>query len=166
MLDVGCGTGSLAIAAKRQVGPTGRVDAIDASPQMIERARKKARKRHADVAFHLAPAEALPFSDARFDVVVSTVMLHHLPRQARQLCAGEIRRVLKPGGRVLVIDFGSPSGARRTLIGHFHRHGHSKLEDNIGLLTAVGLQTVESGAVGMKNLQFVIAARPAEADQR
>src|SRR5262245_8770702 len=69
VLDVGCGTGSLAIAAKRQVGPTGRVDAIDASPQMIERARKKARKRHADVAFHLAPAEALPFSDARFDVV-------------------------------------------------------------------------------------------------
>jgi ubiquinone/menaquinone biosynthesis C-methylase UbiE len=166
VLDVGCGTGTLAIAAKHHVGPTGRVDGIDASPQMIARARKKARKADVDITFHLASAEALPFADAQFDVVLSTVMLHHLPRRARQLCAGEIRRVLKPGGRLLVVDFGPRSRERRTFIGHFHRHGHTKVEDIIALLTAAGLQTIESGAVGMKDLHFVLAARPSETGKR
>jgi ubiquinone/menaquinone biosynthesis C-methylase UbiE len=166
VLDVGCGTGTLAIAAKHHVGPTARVDAIDASPQMIARARKKARNADVDIAFHHASAEALPFADAQFDVVLSTVMLHHLPRRARQQCTGEIRRVLKPAGRVLVVDFGPPSGGRRTFIGHFHRHGHTKVEDIIALLTAAGLQTIESGAVGIKDLHFVLAARPSEAGEQ
>jgi ubiquinone/menaquinone biosynthesis C-methylase UbiE len=166
ILDVGCGTGTLAIAAKHQVGPTARVDAIDASPQMIARARKEVRKADVDITFHHASAEALPFADAQFDVVPSTVMIHHLNRRAREQCAGEIRRVLKPGGRLLVVDFGPPSRARRTLIGHFHRHGHTKLEDIIALLTAAGLQTIESGAVGIKDLHFVVAARRSGAGQR
>lgn len=166
VLDVGCGTGSLAIAAKRHVGPTGAVQGIDASPKMIARASRKARKADVDVVFRQALAEALPFPDGQFDVVVSTVMLHHLPRNARQQCAGEIRRVLKPGGRVLAVDFGSRSHARRSLIGHFHRHGHTKVEDIIALLTAVGLQTIDSGAVGLNDLHFVLAGRPSEAEQR
>lgn len=53
----------------------------------------------------------LPFPDARFDVVLSTLMLHHLARKAREQCAREIRRVLRPNGRVLVVDF---SVRRRT----------------------------------------------------
>lgn len=163
VLDVGCGTGSLAIAAKRQVGPTGSVDGIDASPKMIARAVKKARKADVDVVFRQALAEALPFPDGHFDVVLSTVMLHHLPRKARQGCASEIRRVLKPGGRVLAVDFGSPSHAKRSLIAHFHRHGYTKLEDIIALLTGAGLETIESGAVGIKDLQFVLAGRLREA---
>jgi ubiquinone/menaquinone biosynthesis C-methylase UbiE len=163
VLDVGCGTGSLAIAAKRRVGPSGSVYGIDASPKMIARASKKARKAGVDVVFREAVAEALPFPDAQFDVVLSTVMLHHLPRPARQQCAGEMRRVLKPGGRVLAVDFGSPSHAKRSLIAHFHRHGHTKVEDIIALLTGAGLERFESGAVGVNDLQFVLAARPASA---
>jgi ubiquinone/menaquinone biosynthesis C-methylase UbiE len=92
VLDVGCGTGTLAIAAKRQVGPTGTVCGLDASPEMITRAEKKAWKAGADVAFKKAFAQSLPFPDAQFDVVLTSIMLHHLPGSARREVAGEFRR--------------------------------------------------------------------------
>src|SRR5262245_4070202 len=72
VLDVGCGTGTLAIAAKRHVGPTGPVYGIDASPEMIARAGKKARKAGVEVLFKKELAEALPFPDAHFDAVLTT----------------------------------------------------------------------------------------------
>jgi ubiquinone/menaquinone biosynthesis C-methylase UbiE len=96
VLDVGCGTGSLAIAAKRHVGPTGAVYGIDASPEMLARAGKKAVKIGLDVVFRNGAAQALPFADGQFDAVLSTLLLHHLPRTARQQCASEMRRVLNP----------------------------------------------------------------------
>jgi ubiquinone/menaquinone biosynthesis C-methylase UbiE len=158
ILDVGCGTRTLAIAAKRPVGPTGSVHAIDASPEMIARAIGKARKAGLEVLFKNALAEALPFPDAHFDVVLTTLMLHHLPRKARQQCAREIRRVLKPRGRVLAVDFASATRDRWNVIGHFHRHGHVDLGDIIAVLSEVDLKTVESGAVGISDLQFALAA--------
>src|SRR6185369_6374996 len=96
VLDVGCGTGTLAIAAKRRVGDAGKVDGIDASPEMIERARKKAKRAHSGAVFRVALAESLPFDTASFDVVLSTVMLHHLRRDVRARAVQEMRRVLKP----------------------------------------------------------------------
>jgi ubiquinone/menaquinone biosynthesis C-methylase UbiE len=163
VLDVGCGTGTLAIAAKRHVGPTGTVYGIDASPEMISRAAIKARKAGVEVAFNIGTAQALPFPDARFDALLSTLMLHHLPRNARQRCAREMRRVLKPGGRALVVDFGEPQKKRRGLLSHLYRHGHVPLRDIIEVLCDAGLNVVESGAVGIKDLQFVLATIMAEA---
>jgi ubiquinone/menaquinone biosynthesis C-methylase UbiE len=160
VLDVGCGTGSLAIAAKRCIGPTGTVYGIDASPEMLARAGKKARKAGIEVVFKHAVAEALPFPDAHFDAVLTTVMLHHLPHKARQQCACEIRRVLKPGGRVLAVDFGGSARGRRGFFAHFHSHGHVNLPDMIALLSEAGLNIIESGAVGMRDLQFVLATAP------
>ncbi len=160
VLDVGCGTGTLAIAAKRRVGPAGRVYGIDASPEMIARARMKAKRAGVEVVFKNAVAEALPFPDAQFDVVLATLMLHHLPRKARQQCACEMRRVLKPGGRVLAVDFGGAAREKRNLLAHFHRHGHVKLPELIAVLDEAGLKSVESGAVGIGDLQFVLAAAP------
>src|SRR5262249_52223602 len=90
VLDVGCGTGTLAIAAARHVGSTGSVRGIDASPSMIARATRKAAKAGARVVFEIGVAERLPFADGQFDVVLSTLMLHHLPRSTRQQCATEI----------------------------------------------------------------------------
>src|SRR6516225_2168170 len=134
VLDVGCGTGSLAIAARRQVGPQGRVSGVDASPEMIARAEKKARKAGLDVAFQNAFAQSLPFPDAQFDAVLTTIMLHHLPRKSRAELASEIRRVLKPGGRVLAIDFGATARSRKSFLDHFHRrHGHVEFEEIIAL---------------------------------
>src|SRR5215472_3267891 len=74
VLDVGCGTGTLAIAAKRQVGTTGAVYGVDASQEMIVRAQTKARKAGVEATFKKAFAQSLPFPDAQFDVVLTTVM--------------------------------------------------------------------------------------------
>jgi ubiquinone/menaquinone biosynthesis C-methylase UbiE len=160
VLDVGCGTGTLAIAAKRQVGTTGTVYGIDPSPEMLARASKKARKAGVEVIFTKAAGQALPFPDAQFDVVLSTLMLHHLSRKGRQQCAGEIRRILRPGGRVLAVDFGASARERRGFLSHFHRHGHVKLHNIDALLSEAGLSMVASGAVGTRDLQFVLAMAP------
>ena len=154
VLDVGCGTGSLAIAAKIQVGPAGKVYGIDSSSNMLARARKKARKAGVEVTFEQAPARALPFPDGHFDAVLSTVMLHHLPHIGRTECAREMRRVLKPGGRVLAVDFAEPEGEEKGFLSHFHRHGHVMPREIDGLLTDAGFKLVESGAVGFKNLHL------------
>lgn len=162
VLDAGCGTGTLAIAAKRQVGPTGVVYGVDASPEMLARAAKKARKAGVEIVFGNAIAQALPFPDARFDAVLATVMLHHLPRKARLQCALEMRRVLKPGGRVLAVDFGLAARETKGLLSSFHRHGHLKLPDMLELLSDAGLDRVESGTVWFRDLHFVLArAAPA-----
>jgi ubiquinone/menaquinone biosynthesis C-methylase UbiE len=164
VLDAGCGTGTLAIAAKGRVGSAGRVFGVDASPEMIARATRKARRSGVEVEFRTGLAEALPYGDGTFDVVLSTLMLHHLPRELRRRFAHEIRRVLKPGGRVLVADFGAGQpGRKRSLIGHFHRHGHVALDEIVELLGAAGLQVAGRGDVGMRDLYFALAVNPASA---
>jgi ubiquinone/menaquinone biosynthesis C-methylase UbiE len=164
VLDVGCGTGTLAIAAKRRVGAAGTVHGIDASPEMIDRAKRKAVKAGIDVEFQTGVVEALPFPDAHFDAVVSTLMLHHLPRPVRQQCAREMRRVLKPGGRVLAVDFATPARERKGILARLHRHGHLALRDIVELLSEAGLRVVESGSVGVSDLQFAAATAPSLRD--
>jgi ubiquinone/menaquinone biosynthesis C-methylase UbiE len=161
VLDVGCGTGTLAIAAGRRVGPAGRVHGIDASPAMIARARRKAAAARVAVVFKTAIAEVLPFADATFDAVVSTTVLHCLPDAARRQSVAEMRRVLKPGGRLLAVDFGGPAHDRRSLIGHLSHHRRFDLSEVIPLLRDVGLIAIESGAVDFSDLQFVLAQPPA-----
>jgi ubiquinone/menaquinone biosynthesis C-methylase UbiE len=159
VLDVGCGTGTLAIAAKKRVGSAGAVFGIDASPAMVARATRKSARAGIDVTFANAVVEALPFPDAHFDAVLSTLMLHHLPRQVRRQCAAEIRRVLKPRGRLLVIDFGRPQ-ARHGILAHFHRHGHVDFADVRAMLTDAAFVVTEDGPVGFSGLQFVLASAP------
>lgn len=157
VLDIGCGTGSLVIAAKRRVGERGTVIGIDASAQMLARARKKAKKAGVEIEFRNEIAEALSFQDAHFDVVLSTVMLHHLPEEARKKCVREVRRVLKPGGRLLAVDFGGAPEGRRSLIGHLHRHAIFDLREEVSIFEDAGLMPIQSGEVGLSDLQFVLA---------
>lgn len=160
VLDIGCGTGTLAIAASQRVGPKGSVSGVDASPEMLARARKKAGKARAGIDFKNAVVEALPFGDAQFDAVLSTMMLHHLGPKLRLKCAREVRRVLKPGGRVLIVDFAKPAEGKKGILDHFHHHGYVNLKDLIALATEAGLDVRESGAVGIGELQFVLASAP------
>jgi ubiquinone/menaquinone biosynthesis C-methylase UbiE len=161
VLDIGCGTGTLAIAAKRQVGPTGAISGVDASPEMLARAEKKARRLGVEVSFKNGLAQSLPFPAAQFDVVLSTVMLHHLPKSSRREMTGEVRRVLKPGGRALVIDFGRAGHNKKSIFDHIHgRHGRVDLKEVVDLLSSAGLRISESGAVGMRGLHFVVATVP------
>lgn len=106
LLDVGCGTGVIALAAQELVGPQGRVAALDPSPGMLEQARQ-AGVREA----HLGRAEQLPFPDATFDRVVMGYALRHVEDLATTF--REYRRVLKPGGRVLLLEVTRPEPGLR-----------------------------------------------------
>ena len=158
VLDVGCGTGTLAILAKQIVGPSGTVCGVDASAEMLARARSKAVRAGVEVRFENAAAQALPVPDSSFDLALGTMMLHHLGRAARQQFAAELRRVLEPGGRVLLVDFAKPEATRRGFAGHLrHRQGHVDVADIVALLEAAGFRSVTSGVVGVKNLHFTLA---------
>ncbi|HYD51703.1 MAG TPA: methyltransferase domain-containing protein [Gemmatimonadaceae bacterium] len=157
VLDVGCGTGSLALEARRRVGPGGMVAAVDAAPEMIARARRKAARTGLTVAFEAARAESLPFADGRFDVVLGTLMVHHLSRPVREQLAREIRRVLRPGGRVLLVDFEPSAGGGGSFISRLHRHGHVPLREIVALLRDVGLRVDDVGSVGFGDLRFALA---------
>jgi ubiquinone/menaquinone biosynthesis C-methylase UbiE len=98
VLDVGCGTGTLALAAKRQVGDDGSVEGIDPSPEMIGRAREKAARHGLEIVFEVAGAEELPFSDERFDAVLCTLVFHHISEESRGKAIDEMRRVVNPAG--------------------------------------------------------------------
>ncbi|MEO7838357.1 MAG: methyltransferase domain-containing protein, partial [Anaerolineales bacterium] len=74
VLDVGCGTGGVTIPAKLQVGKNGRVEGIDPAPEMINVARKKASRAGLEIDFRIGVIESLPYSDATFDVVTSSLM--------------------------------------------------------------------------------------------
>jgi ubiquinone/menaquinone biosynthesis C-methylase UbiE len=110
VLDVGCGTGDLAFVLAQRVGATGTVIGIDASPEMIARAQRKARRRGSPADFQVALAQALPFADQRFDHVVSSLAFHHLPGDLKRQALLSVARVLKSGGRVTIIDFFVPAG--------------------------------------------------------
>lgn len=109
VLDCGCGTGTLAIAAKRRVGREGKVAGVDISADQLKIAVRKTRKERLEVDFHEASIDELPFADHSFDAIFSTLMLHHVPQTVRKRAFQEMRRVLKPGGRVIIADFGPPA---------------------------------------------------------
>jgi ubiquinone/menaquinone biosynthesis C-methylase UbiE len=107
VLDLACGTGTLAIEIKKDA-PKAKVAALDADPAILERARAKAREAGVKIAFDQGLSYELPYDARRFDVVVSTLFFHHLGDEAKADTAEEIRRVLKPGGRTLIADWGRP----------------------------------------------------------
>ena len=160
VLDVGCGTGTLALAAKRRMGDTGTVSGVDASPDMIALATRKAARAGAAVAFRLGTAERLPFADESFDVVMSTLMLHHLPAPLRRDFAREAVRVLEPGGRILAVDFSTPSAQSAGLLARLHRRGGVPRDAIVALLREAGFRVESVGAVGIADLQYVLAVAP------
>ncbi|MDQ3533712.1 MAG: methyltransferase domain-containing protein [Actinomycetota bacterium] len=98
VLDVGCGTGTLAIEVQQRVGATGRVFGVDPGTQQIARARSKAARRNLPIDFRIGVIEHLAFPDQTFAVVLCTLMTHHLPDDLKRQGLSEIARVLKPGG--------------------------------------------------------------------
>jgi ubiquinone/menaquinone biosynthesis C-methylase UbiE len=108
VLEVGCGTGVLSFLSKLRVGETGEVAGIDIAPKMIAKAEEKASKAGLDIAFKVASIDELPYPDGYFDVVISSLMLHHLPLAIKRKGLGEVRRVLKDDGRFFLCDFCSP----------------------------------------------------------
>jgi ubiquinone/menaquinone biosynthesis C-methylase UbiE len=106
-LDLGCGTGTLALMAHAEQ-PQARLTGLDADEAILARARSKAAAAGAAIEFRQGLSSGLPYEDASFDVVLSTLFFHHLEDEAKREAASEIRRVLKPHGRLVVADFGRP----------------------------------------------------------
>ncbi len=158
VLDVGCGTGSLAIAAKGKAGPAAEVHGIDAAPEMIEVARQKAVRKRVDVGFHVGLIEDIPFPDAHFDLALNSFVLHHLPHDLKRSGLAEIRRVLKPGGRFLAVDFAPRSDS---LIGRLmslhsgHRMIHSDVSELTAMMEDAGFTDVEDIKTEHKHVLFV-----------
>ncbi len=164
VLDVGCGTGDLTLLAKQRVGAAGRVCGIDAGPEMIAVARRKATKAHAEIDFRVEPIEALTFADQSFDVVLSSLMMHHLPDDLKPRALAELHRVLKPGGRLVIADFKRPTNhLSRGLLGlMMHGHVRQGVQDLSGMLQTAGFDHIQIDEGGSRMLGFVraTAARP------
>jgi demethylmenaquinone methyltransferase / 2-methoxy-6-polyprenyl-1,4-benzoquinol methylase len=115
VLDCATGTGDLAIEFKRAVGANGSVLGTDFNAAMLSWAPAKAKAAGFDVSFEVADATKLPYSSSRFDVASIAFGIRNVddPKQ----CLMELARVVKPGGRVVVLEFGQPQG----LFGAFFR---------------------------------------------
>lgn len=142
VLDVGCGTGTLALAVARRAGGALGVTGVDPSPEQIARARAKAARRYMPIEFQIGVIEHLPFPDQMFDVVFSTLMLHHLPAGLKRQGLAEIARVLKPGGRLVVADF-THKRERAGRGARFHAGG-SSLHELVALLEDHGFGELET----------------------
>jgi ubiquinone/menaquinone biosynthesis C-methylase UbiE len=118
VLDVGCGTGYFTRVMAEAVAPGGSALGIDPSREVIAHARRSTRL--PNCMFAEGIAEALHTEDRSYDVVVSSLMIHHLPEPLRPQAIREMYRVLRPGGRVLVADFRPPT----TRIGRLLLKGH------------------------------------------
>jgi ubiquinone/menaquinone biosynthesis C-methylase UbiE len=109
----------------KAVGVEGSVVGIDAAPEMIQYASRKAR-RLANCTFQPGAAEALAFPDSSFDVVASSLMMHHVPAELRLQAVCEMRRVLRPGGTLLLSDFTIPERGVWRLIASISGHDGDK----------------------------------------
>jgi ubiquinone/menaquinone biosynthesis C-methylase UbiE len=142
VLDVGCGTGSLTRVARERVGETGRVCGIDPGQQQIARARRQAERAGLSIDFQIGMIEQLAFPDQSFDVVLSSLMMHHLPDD------------LKPGGRLLVFDANIPAGPWK-----------SRIRDQPALMEEAGFSQLEAGKTKVPGLSFALGRRASEGQQ-
>jgi ubiquinone/menaquinone biosynthesis C-methylase UbiE len=105
ILDLGCGTGAMALAIGREV-PDVKLIGVDGDPEVLKKARAKARAAGISLELHEALADRLPLPDGYVDCVLSTLLFHHLAPAVKRDALAEVRRVLVPGGRLLICDVG------------------------------------------------------------
>ncbi len=159
VLDIGCGSGALTDAVARRVGPTGSVLGIDPAPEMVEFCRGRAAP---STRFEVMSAEHLALEDASFDVVVSMAALHHIGVDQRAEAVGEIFRVLRPGGLVMIADFSFRPGSHTArVIGLLTGPGthRDNLDEAVVLVRQAGFRDVRTGRAGPL-IGRVTAVRP------
>jgi len=148
VLDLGCGTGTLAIMAK-QAQPGAEVAGLDADPDMLKVAKYKSGLLSVPVKFEVGFTNHLPYPDESFDRILSSIMIHHLKTPDKIQTAQEVYRVLKPGGQLHIIDFGKPVTSYGKILGRF-LHKFEEANDNIDgklpeFFGAPGLKTQVTG---------------------
>jgi ubiquinone/menaquinone biosynthesis C-methylase UbiE len=165
VLDVGCGSGYFTRVIATAVAPDGTAHGVDPSDEAISDARR--RTRLANCTFSDGIAEALDGPDGSYDVVVSSLMIHHLPEDLRPQAIGEMFRVLRPGGSLLIAEFRPPSSRfGRRLIGGLH--SPAMAENRIDLLEPMvreaGFEQLRSGDLRPWT-HYVKAVTPSGAEQ-
>jgi ubiquinone/menaquinone biosynthesis C-methylase UbiE len=108
VLEIGCGTGNLALLVKR-IRPQLDVVGLDPDPKALARATRKARRAGLDLRLDRGFADQLPYPDTSFDRVLSALMFHHLDEDLQVASLREALRVLRPGGSLHLVDFGGSS---------------------------------------------------------
>lgn len=162
VLDVGCGTGTLAILAKKQSPTSVELHGQDASPQMIARAQHKATQAGVNVDFRPALVEAIDAPDNSFDLVLSSLMVHHLPGDLKAKAFAEIYRVLKPRGRVLIVDFEPPTRGFNKFFFSLFVSPMMQIDNRqvLPLLEKAGFEAVEMGNSGHPLASFIAGVKP------
>ena len=120
VLEIGCGTGNLALHVKRS-HPDLSVTGLDPDPDALARAGRKATRAGLALQLDRGFAEQMGYADGTFDRVLSAFMFHHLAADSRQRALAEVRRVLRPGGSLHLLDFG---GTRNRSDGFLARMAH------------------------------------------
>jgi ubiquinone/menaquinone biosynthesis C-methylase UbiE len=156
VLDVGCGTGALSLVACQRVGATGCVCGIDPGPRQVARARAKAERAGLPIDFQVGVIEQLAFPEHSFDVVLSTLVMHHLPDDLKRRGLAEIVRVLKPGGRLVIVDFkrAQEQPGQDARLGA----GSLGLQDLPRLLEEAGCSQIESAEIPFPRLMGLAGA--------
>jgi demethylmenaquinone methyltransferase/2-methoxy-6-polyprenyl-1,4-benzoquinol methylase/phosphoethanolamine N-methyltransferase len=159
VLDVGCGTGELTLQARARAGTGGQVYGIDPVPAMIEVSRQKVAQTERNIHFQVGVIEELPFPDNHFDVVLSSLMMHHLPDELKQRGLVEIYRVLKPGGTLMIVDFKRPTSFISKSIITLLMHGGMQIgvQDLAPRLAAAGFNQIANGDMSFRPLGFIRA---------
>lgn len=146
VLDVGCGTGTLAVRMRR-AHPGVEVTALDPDPKALAIARRKAERAGVAVRFEQGYGDALPFPDASFDRVTSSMMFHHLDLTVKRGMLRETLRVLRPGGSFHLVDFGHHGHSHGGLLArlfHSEAHLHDNEDANVAtLISEAGYAQVE-----------------------
>ena len=158
VLEVGCGTGTLTLEAKRKAGPTGKVFGIDVIPGMIELSQRKAEQTHQDITFQLGSIDDIPFPANYFDVVLCSFMIFHMSETTRRQGIAEVYRVLKPMGRLLVLDLAA--SPQTNAQGSSGDRPQQDLRELLPLMEVLGFSDVEIAPVvfpiqGISSLAFV-----------
>jgi ubiquinone/menaquinone biosynthesis C-methylase UbiE len=107
VLDLGCGTGTLTIMLKQAV-PGALVTGLDGDPEVLSIAKEKSEQAHADITWDNGLAYQLPYPDHSFDVVVSSLVIHHLTSKDKVRAFQDVHRVLRPSSWFHLVDFGRP----------------------------------------------------------
>jgi ubiquinone/menaquinone biosynthesis C-methylase UbiE len=115
LLDLGCGTGTLVLMARRRQ-PEATVIGLDGDPVILAIARRKAERAGITVQLDEGMAYALPYADGAFDAVVSTLAFHHLTPEQQERTLAEVQRVLRPRGRLVIADLTLPHNRRMHLV--------------------------------------------------
>ena len=105
VLDLACGTATLTIAAKKRQRDAEFIG-VDGDPDILARARAKSERENVSIRFDEAMSQALPYADASFDRVLSSLFFHHVDRSGKLATLREVYRVLRPGGELHVADWG------------------------------------------------------------